>query len=52
MKNEREMYLQGNADGQDNLIERVLANWKHLRPLDQPELRLHLLELKDEICDA
>ena len=49
---ESEAYLHGKADGQDNLIQRILANWNQLRPLDQPELRRHLEELKDEICDA
>ena len=49
---ERETYLQGKADGQDNLLERILANWNQLRPLDPLELRRQLLELKDEICDA
>ena len=48
---ERETYLQGKADGQDNLIQRIQANWKQLRPLDPAELRRQLVELKDEICD-
>ena len=49
---EREAYLQGKADGQDNFIQRILANWKQMRPLDLPKLRQQLLELKDEICDG
>jgi len=52
MKNERETYLQGKADGQDNLLERIQANWKQLQSLEPPALRRQLLELKDEICDA
>ncbi|HEY5297953.1 MAG TPA: hypothetical protein VIK59_08500 [Verrucomicrobiae bacterium] len=48
---EREPYLQGKADGQDNLIRRVLDNWKQLQQLDSPALHPRLLELKDEICD-
>lgn len=48
---ERDIYLHGKADGQDNLIQRILANWKQLHPLDPPELGRHLEELKDEIFD-
>jgi uncharacterized protein YdcH (DUF465 family) len=51
MKKESEIYLQGNADGQDNLVQTILANWKQLASLDPPELRRQLVELKDEICD-
>jgi uncharacterized protein YdcH (DUF465 family) len=49
---EQEFYLQGKADGQDNLIQRLLANWKQLHQLDSSALHKHLLELKDEICDV
>ena len=48
---EREFYLQGKADGQDNLIRRVLDNWKQFQQLDLSALHPRLLELKDEICD-
>jgi uncharacterized protein YdcH (DUF465 family) len=48
----REAYLQGKADGQENLIQRILSNWQQMRPLDLPKLRQQLLELKDEICDG
>ncbi|MFO1486914.1 MAG: hypothetical protein U1F65_00410 [Verrucomicrobiota bacterium] len=46
-----EMYLQGKADGQANLIQRVLANWKLLQRLGPKALHRRLLELQDEICD-
>jgi len=46
------MYLQGKADGQANLIQRILANWKLLQRLAPDELHSRLLELQDEICDA
>jgi hypothetical protein len=49
---EDEMYLQGKADGQANLIQRILANWKLLQRLGPDELHSRLLELQDEICDA
>ena len=48
---ERETYLQGKADGQDNLIIRLLDNWRRLQQLDSSELPSRLPELKDEICD-
>ena len=48
---ERGLYLQGKAYGQDNLIQRVLDDWKQLRQLDPSALHPRLLELKDEICD-
>jgi hypothetical protein len=48
---ERELYLQGKADGQDNLIQRILANWKHLQRLGSIASHSRLLELKDEIRD-
>ena len=48
---ERELYLQGKADGQDNLITRILANWKILGRLRGSALRARLDQLKDEICD-
>ena len=46
-----ELYLQGKADGQDNLIQRILVEWKDLQQLDSTALRRRLLELRDEICD-
>ena len=46
-----EMYLQGKADGQANLIQRILANWKLLLQLGPTSLHQRLLELQDEICD-
>lgn len=48
---EDEMYLQGKADGQANLIQRILANWKLLQRLGPDALHRRLLELQDEICD-
>ena len=48
---EDEMYLQGKSDGQANLIQRILANWKLLQRLGPDELHRRLLELRDEICD-
>jgi hypothetical protein len=48
---EDEMYLQGKADGQVNLIQRVLANWKFLKRMGAEDLRRRLIELQDEICD-
>jgi hypothetical protein len=51
LTNEREIYLQGNADEQDNLIQRILADWNQMIPLDPAALRWLLLELQDEICD-
>ena len=48
---EDEMYLQGKADGQVNLIQRILANWKHLQRLGSVAMHKRLLELQDEICD-
>jgi hypothetical protein len=47
----RELYLQGKADGQDNLTQRILANWNRLKRLDSVTLHHQLLELRDEICD-
>jgi len=46
-----ELYLQGKADGQDNLIQRILANWNYLQRLGSVALHQRLLELRDEICD-
>jgi hypothetical protein len=48
---ECELYLQGKADGQDNLIQRVLINWNQLQRMESVELHRRLLELRDEICD-
>jgi hypothetical protein len=48
---EREIYLQGNAGEQDNLIQRILADWNQMSQLDPAALRRQLLELQDEICD-
>lgn len=48
---ECELYLQGKADGQDNLIQRILVNWNHLQCMDSVALHHRLLELRDEICD-
>ena len=48
---EDEMYLQGKADGQANLIQRVLANWKFLKRMGSRDLHRRLIELDDEICD-
>jgi hypothetical protein len=50
--NERKHYLQGKADGQDNLIQRVLANWSELHKIDSSVLHQRLVELKDEIYDV
>jgi hypothetical protein len=47
----RESYLEGKADGQDNLIRRVLENWEQLQRLDSPALVARFFELKDDICD-
>lgn len=46
-----ELYLQGKSDGQANLIQRILANWKDLIKLSPAALHERLLELQDEICD-
>ena len=48
---ERELYLQGKADGQDNLIQRILVNWEHLQRLGSVALHNRLFQLKDEMCD-
>ena len=48
---ECELYLQGKADGQDNLIQRILANWNQLQQMGSVALHRRLLELTDEICD-
>jgi hypothetical protein len=48
---ECELYLQGKADGQDNLIQRVLVNWNQLQRMGPVALHRRLLELRDEICD-
>lgn len=48
---ECEFYLQGKADGQDNLIQRVLVNWNQLQRMGSVALHRRLLELRDEICD-
>jgi hypothetical protein len=48
---ECELYLQGKADGQDNLIQRVLVNWNQLQRMGSVALHRRLLELRDEICD-
>jgi len=48
---ECELYLQGKADGQDNLIQRILVNWNHLQCMGSVALHHRLLELRDEICD-
>jgi|HubBroStandDraft_6_1064221.scaffolds.fasta_scaffold1101580_1 hypothetical protein len=48
---ECELYLQGKADGQDNLIQRVLVNWNQLQRMGSVALHRRLLVLRDEICD-
>jgi hypothetical protein len=48
---ECELYLQGKADGQDNLIQRILVNWNHMQRMGSVALHRRLLELRDEICD-
>ncbi len=48
---ECELYLQGKADGQDNLIQRVLVNWNQLQRMGSVALHCRLSELRDEICD-
>jgi hypothetical protein len=48
---ECEFYLQGKADGQDNLIQRVLVNWNQLQRMGSVALHRCLLVLRDEICD-
>jgi len=48
---ECELYLQGKADGQVNLIQRILANWNHLQRMGSVAVHRRLLELTDEICD-
>jgi len=45
-----EFYLQGKADGQDNLIQRILANWSHLQRMGSGALHRRLLELRDEFA--
>ena len=46
-----ELYIQGKADGQVNLIQRILAQWKFIKKLGPVRLHKRLLELQDEICD-
>jgi hypothetical protein len=48
---ECELYSQGNADGQDSLIQRVLVNWNQLQRKGSVALHRRLLELRYEICD-
>jgi hypothetical protein len=48
---ECELYIQGKADGQANLIQRILANRNIFQRLDADALHERLLELQDEICD-
>jgi hypothetical protein len=48
---ECELYLQDKADGQDNLIQRILVNWNYLQRMSSVALHRRLLELRDEICD-
>ena len=48
---ECELYLQGKADGQDNLIQRILVNWKNLQRMGEVALHSRLLKFRDEICD-
>ena len=48
---ECEIYIQGKADGQANLIQRILANRNIFQRLDADALHKRLLELPDEICD-
>ena len=48
---ECELYLQGKADGQANLTQRILANWQTLLRMGPVELHRRLLQLSDEICD-
>jgi alkylhydroperoxidase family enzyme len=45
----RKFYLQGKDDGQDNLIQRVVANWNQLHELDSEAIKERLLELKIKI---
>lgn len=47
----RRIYLQGKADCQNNLMQRILTEWETLRQLPQPLLSVRLFELRDEICD-
>lgn len=48
---DRQLYLDGKADGQQNLIIRVAANWTELQRLKPLEVSAELQRLKDEICD-
>ena len=48
---ESEVYLQGKADGQANLTQRILANWQTLSRMGPVDLHRRLLQLSDEICD-
>jgi len=48
---ERELYLQGKADGQDALLQRTMTNWNLLQRMPPVAVRRRLLELRDEICD-
>jgi hypothetical protein len=47
---EAKPYLQGKADGQDDMIRRVMENWNQLKQLGSSALHHRLLELKDDIC--
>jgi hypothetical protein len=51
LNEDRELYLQGKADGQDNMIVRILNEWPRLKKLYGPRLRNRLNMLRDEICD-
>ncbi|MEO5803023.1 MAG: hypothetical protein ABIR24_05800 [Verrucomicrobiota bacterium] len=51
LNEERELYLQGKADGQGNMVLRILNEWQRLKKMTGPRLRARLEILKDEICD-
>jgi hypothetical protein len=48
---ERTAYLHGKADGQDNLIVRIQANWNRLRPLPETAIMAELRRFTDQIYD-
>ena len=48
---DRQLYLDGKADGQQNLIVRVAANCTELQRLKPFEVSAKLHRLTDEICD-
>ena len=48
---EKQIYLEGKSDGQQNLINRIEADWPKLVHTSPDQLHAQLMSLADDICD-